>query len=350
MKLYQKLILFLNVAVIIATILSYLSPQISPTKTAFFAIFGLAFPWLIFANVLFILVWAINKPPYMLLSIICLAIGFNNIDKFFGTHGIQDDRPNKKELTVATFNMQLSSTVVYIKDTKEKEKETKKYLKFLESFRDVDVFCGQEMGVYSHKWLKGTNIFKHIHRIEDKSTAIYSKYPIVASGEIDFGTNVNSCVWADIQFNDEVVRVYSAHLQSNRISGKESQIIEAGKWEKETFTGLKDMFSKYQQHSATRASQAQMIRKHSDKSGKPFIICGDFNDPPQSYVYKTIARDLNDSFRCAGSGIGTSFNGVIPALRIDYILSDEAFDIYTHKIIRTGESDHYPLISLLALP
>lgn len=350
MKLYQKLILILNVAVIIATLFSYLSPQIPPTKTAFFAIFGLAFPWLFFANVLFILVWAINKPSYTLLSIICLAIGFNNVDKFFGTHGIQDDRPNKQELTVATFNMQLSSNVVYINDTEKKEKEKNRYLKFLKSFKDVDVFCGQEMGVYSHKWLNETNIFEHNHRIENKSTAIYSKYPIVASGEINFGTNVNSCVWADIQFNDEVVRVYSAHLQSNRISGKESQIIEEGKWEKETFKGLRDMFSKYQQHSSTRASQAQLIRNHSDQSGKPFIICGDFNDPPQSYVYKTISKDLNDSFRCAGSGIGTSFNGVIPALRIDYILGDKAFDIYTHKILRRGESDHFPLISLLALP
>jgi len=286
----------------------------------------------------------------MLLSIITLAIGFNNIDKFFGTHGIQDVRPNKKELRVATFNMQLSAKVVYIKDAKEKAEAKNKYLKFLKSFNNVDIFCGQEMGIYSHKWLSETKIFKYNHRIEDKSTAIYSKYPIIAFGEIDFGTNVNSCVWADIEFNDEVVRIYSAHLQSNRISGKESEIIEAGKWEKETFTGLKDMFSKYQQHSSTRASQAHLIRKHSDQCGKPFIICGDFNDPPQSYVYNTISEGLNDSFRCAGSGIGTSFNGVIPALRIDYILGDKAFDIYTHKIIRKGVSDHFPIVSILALP
>ena len=350
MKLYQKLILFLNLAVIASTIFSYISPHIAPTTTAFFAVFGLAFPWLVFANVLFILIWAINKPIYASLSIICLAIGFNNVDKFFGTHGIQDDRPNKKNLTVATFNMQLSKNVVYIKDEKKKGKEIKRYLNFLKSFKGADVFCGQEMGISSHKWLSQTSIFKHVHRIEDKSTAIYSKYPIVNVGEIDFGTNVNSCVWADINFNGEPVRIYNAHLQSNRISGKESEIIESGKWEKETLFGLRDMFGKYQQHSTTRANQATLIRKHADQCGKPFVICGDFNDPPQSYVYEVISDDLNDSFRCAGSGIGTSFNGVIPALRIDYILSDKVFDIYTHQIIRKGQSDHYPIVSMLALP
>jgi len=336
--------------VIVSTVFSYISPHIAPSTTSFFAIFGLAFPWLVFANVLFILIWAINKPSLAILSVLCLAIGFNNVDKFFGTHGIQDDRPNKRQLTVATFNMQLSKSVVYIKDEAKREAEKKRYFKFLKSFKDVDVFCGQEMGISSHKWMAETKLFNHVHRIEEKSAAIYSKYPIVNTGEIDFGTNINSCVWADIDFNGTVVRVYSAHLESNRISGKESEIIEAGKWERETFVGLRDMFGKYQQHSSTRAAQATAIRQHSDVSGKPFVICGDFNDPPQSYVYEVISENLNDSFRCAGSGIGTSFNGVIPALRIDYILSDKIFDIYTHKIIRDERSDHYPIVSILALP
>ena len=350
MKLYQKLILFLNVAVIVGTILSYLSPIVPPHKTTLFAIFGLAFPWLFFTNVMFILFWALNKPRYTLLSILTLLIGFNNVDKFFGTHGIQDNRPNKKEIQVATFNMQVSKDIIHIKDKEEQGQKTKEYKAFLRTFKDVDVFCGQEMGFTSNKLIQETLSFKDSHRIEEKSTAIYSKYPIVNRGEIDFGTNVNSCVWADIQFKEELVRVYSAHLQSNRISGVESEIIEAGKWERQTFIGLMDMFGKYQKYATARAAQAAKIRQHAASITHPFIICGDFNDPPQSHVYHVIAKGLNDSFRCAGSGIGTSFNGVIPALRIDYILSDPVFDIYTHNILKKGHSDHYPIISLLALP
>lgn len=350
MKLYQKLLLILNVAVIVGTFFSYLSPFVPPGKTTLFAIFGLAFPWLFFTNVMFILIWALNKPVYSLFSILTLLIGINNVDKFFGTHGIQDDRPNKQQIHVATFNMQVSKDIIYIKDKAEKEQKIKEYKSFLKTFKDVDVFCGQEMGFTSNKLIQETLKFKTSHRVEEKSTAIYSKYPIIRKGEIDFGTNVNSCVWVDIQIRDSIIRVYSAHLQSNRISGVESEIIEAGKWERQTFIGLRDMFGKYQKYSSTRAEQAAKIRKHAAKSGLPFVICGDFNDPPQSYVYRVIANGLNDSFRCAGSGIGTSFNGVIPALRIDYILSDPIFDIYTHKIVKKGHSDHYPIISMLALP
>lgn len=350
MKIYQKLIFSLNILAVICTIFAYVSPFVPIEKTTLFAVFGLAFPWLFFANVLFILFWSLNKPFYSLLSIVCLIIGFNNIDKFFGTHGIQEQDPQTQKLKVSTFNMQVSKSVIHIKDEKKRKAKFNEYGSFLRSFKNVDVFCGQEMGYSSHKIMqKVMPEYKYIHHIEDKSTGIYSKYPLVAVGEIDFGTFVNSCVWADIKFKDKLVRIYSAHLQSNRISGQESEIIEAGKWEKETFLGLKDMFGKYQKYSSTRAIQASMIREHADKTPHPFIICGDFNDPPQSYVYQVISEGLHDSFRCAGSGIGTSFNGVIPALRIDYILAKKDFEIYTHKIIKEGHSDHYPIISTLAL-
>lgn len=284
------------------------------------------------------------------MSIACLILGFNNVDKFFATHGIQEVDPNKDQLKVATFNMQVSKSIIHIQNKEQQKEKLKEYKRFLKVFSTVDVFCGQEMGFSSHKWLSEIGSFPNHHNVENKSTAIYSKHPIIQTGEIDFGTNVNSCVWADIQVENNVIRVYSAHLQSNRISGQESEIIEAGKWEKETFVGLKDMFGKYQRYSHIRAEQAKKIRDHADKSNLPFIISGDFNDPPQSYVYQTIAQNLNDSFRCAGSGIGTSFNGVIPALRIDYILANKDFDIYTHQIIKKGHSDHYPIISTLALP
>lgn len=350
MKIYQKLIFFLNILAVICTLFSYLSPYVPIEKTTLFAIFGLAFPWLFFTNVLFILFWSLNKPIYTLLSIVCLIIGFNNIDKFFATHGIQEQDPNTQKINVATFNMQVSKSVILIKDEKKRNEKFQEYKSFLKTFKNVDVFCGQEMGHSSHKFMqRAMPEFTHIHHIEDKGTGIYSKFPIVDVGEIDFGTFVNSCVWADIKIKDKLVRIYSVHLQSNRISGQESEIIEAGKWEKETFIGLKDMFGKYQKYSSTRANQAAMIRQHADKISHPYIICGDFNDPPQSYVYHVISKDLHDSFRCAGSGIGTSFNGVIPALRIDYILAKKDFDIYTHKIIKEGHSDHYPIISTLAL-
>ena len=89
--------------------------------------------------------------------------------------------------------------------------------------------------------------------------------------------------------------------------------------------------------------------KALDEGEQPVIVCGDFNETPQSYVYKTISKDLNDTFREKGSGIGSTYAGKIPALRIDYILSDKKFRVLSNRILKKAYSDHYPVLSAISI-
>ena len=73
------------------------------------------------------------------------------------------------------------------------------------------------------------------------------------------------------------------------------------------------------------------------------IVCGDFNDTPMSYVYRTMAKGLNDAFSQCGSGYSHTFRGFFNTLRIDYVLSSAGFDAlsvsYTHlRRCATGRS------------
>jgi endonuclease/exonuclease/phosphatase family metal-dependent hydrolase len=74
-------------------------------------------------------------------------------------------------------------------------------------------------------------------------------------------------------------------------------------------------------------------------------VCGDFNDTPNSYVYRILSDRLQDSFKEKGLGIGTTFAGSIPLLRIDYILADMQFKINECKVIHNKWSDHYPVVT-----
>ena len=74
------------------------------------------------------------------------------------------------------------------------------------------------------------------------------------------------------------------------------------------------------------------------------IVCGDFNDTPQSYTYNLLSENLNDSFKTKGVGFGTTYAGSIPALRIDYILTHEKIKVQSHKILKENYSDHFPVI------
>ena len=86
------------------------------------------------------------------------------------------------------------------------------------------------------------------------------------------------------------------------------------------------------------------------QSPYPVIVCGDFNDPPSSYTYKRISYNLKDGFVESGSGVAKTYKGLIPLLRIDYILFSKKFRSEQFQTIRQNLSDHFPVMSKLSIP
>ena len=76
-----------------------------------------------------------------------------------------------------------------------------------------------------------------------------------------------------------------------------------------------------------RSQQVEIVRNQLDSSTYPVIICGDFNDVPNSYTYFRIKGDRKDAFTQAGRGIGRTFWNIAPTLRIDYIMTDKRFEV-----------------------
>ena len=79
------------------------------------------------------------------------------------------------------------------------------------------------------------------------------------------------------------------------------------------------------------------------------LVCGDLNDSSQSYVYATISDNLKDSFKESAFGFGSTHNGKMPLLRIDYIFVDTEISVLTHKVERSVISDHNPVFSTISL-
>jgi endonuclease/exonuclease/phosphatase family metal-dependent hydrolase len=98
-----------------------------------------------------------------------------------------------------------------------------------------------------------------------------------------------------------------------------------------------------------RGFQADLVRNKLDSCPYPEIICGDFNDVPNSYTYFRIKGNRQDVFVRKGSGLGRSFTAVSPTLRIDYILTDKAFDVLQYNRFLVPWSDHYPIVADLKL-
>jgi endonuclease/exonuclease/phosphatase family metal-dependent hydrolase len=95
--------------------------------------------------------------------------------------------------------------------------------------------------------------------------------------------------------------------------------------------------------SASRDDELTCIAKHVRTSRYPYLLLGDFNAPPERDEIRKF-RKLNAAQIC-GENIGIT----IPMLkeRIDYIFADYGWQVRSSRVLKTGPSDHYPVIAEL---
>lgn len=344
----KKLIRWLNAGVILLTLFSYLSPYIHPDITWIFAFLGTGYTWLLLINILFVLFWLILKKWYFVFSLICILIGWQHFTNFVGLN-IADTVASKNTLTVMTYNVQ-GFYKLDAPTKKKKEKKQADFSKLLTQKIVPDVICTQETG-----WEDLITRNKEFaYSLRKERVFIFSRYPMIEKGHVELDGPVVGCVWADIQKEKKIIRVYSIHLSSSQVTTDADKLRKSLKdsgnlQDKETWQGVRSMMSKYSKAARRRAEQAEKIAKHIESSPYPVIVCGDFNETPLSYAYHHISQNLKDAYREKAFGLGTTFGGSIPGLRIDYTLVDSSLMIQSHKILKeVVYSDHYPVVTKIS--
>ena len=339
-----------NVLVIFATFFAYISPFVNPINFWQFSFFGLIYPWLLLANLLFVGLWIFRKKKYFLFSLGCILIGWGHVISFVGLN-FGGETTVENSITVASYNIYNFKKIYKRSDSNEvKRKKENEFVNFLQQGGVPQILCTQETSIADSKFIQERFNLPYVHNISYKWTFIFSKFPIVNSGYVDIETRHNSCVWADLKINNQIIRVYSIHLQSNRISSTADKVLAEGDLRsKETLKDIKGMMGKFRFFTKLRAKQAKLVADHIANSPHSVIICGDFNDTPQSFTYQILTKNLKDTFKEKGKGFGTTYAGSIPALRIDYILVDNKIKVHSHKILKENFSDHYPVICKISL-
>lgn len=80
-------------------------------------------------------------------------------------------------------------------------------------------------------------------------------------------------------------------------------------------------------------------------TGHPFVLMGDFNNPPRGLFYRHLKARLTDSFTASGLGSGFSFPAKLPLLRIDYVWLGRGVSARRSFTVPTRASDHRALVS-----
>jgi endonuclease/exonuclease/phosphatase family metal-dependent hydrolase len=363
LRFFSKTVLVANAFAILCLLMSYLASYCDPNTFWPAAFFGLAYPAILLVNVLFVIYWLIRLPKYALLSFVAIILGWGVLTTYIGfreSSGIMVPKSSESFIRVMTFN------VHSFKQFGDKnDKFTKDQILDIIRKEQPDVICFQEFftrmkGEYNFRKLVPEILnTKHYYfkpttdnGYEATGTAIFSKFPIINTGKIQFAKtmNWNEAVYADINTGKQTIRVYDVHFQSISFQPEDYQYLKKVTDEIDTdVESSKKIGGRLKRAFIKRANQVKMLRAHTDSCKTPFIIAGDFNDTPISYTVKTVSSGLKNSFQEKGSGFGVTYNGEFPNFQIDYILVSPQFEVKNYLIVNKKLSDHYPVRTDLEL-
>ena len=343
-KFISTSILIINVIFAVLLLISTLAGIIKPSACVWISLLSYCYVPLLLINIGFILFWLFFANKYFLVSLVTIIVRYSFVPLYIqlsGNEQITDDR----HLRIMSFNVH--------RFTKEDDACVQTIGLVKENMPNV--ICFQEfaampgkVNVYDSLRRQGYNYnYSHVRKNKQpRGTSIFSKYPIIKAGNIDS----TRCIYVDVKTSSDTIRIYNIHLSSYRLDEEDRNEIDRIKHGDMTEKSKKTLH-KFKTTAGKHQQETDILLKHIVNSPYKTIMCGDFNDTPASYVYQKMKDIYTDSYVAKGKGLSTTYNGIFPAFRIDYILHHNDFVTDSYRRIKTNISDHYPiLVSIQTTP
>lgn len=355
----------LNIVSIVLLAISVSAWYIPPYRNVIPSYMGLAFPFILGVNVLFLLFWLIFfKWKLLLINVFVLALCWSPISTYFPVHkkagSIPEDCFKILSYNVRGFNWLTGN-----------EARNNPIFTYLNN-SGADIICLQEFVMFTRKTTNKSGIitinevdnllseypyrsivkFEHTGSKYTFGVACYSKFPILKTTEIPIQSTTNGSVLYDIRIGDKTISLINNHLESNRITSADKELYRnflEKKDREQLDTVTNNIRDKLGIAYHIRSFQADMIAHWIDNhKNDATIVCGDFNDTPISYTYKTIkGKNLIDSFGETGLGQGITYNENMFWFRIDFIMYSRNIESYNCTVEKIMYSDHYPIYTYL---
>lgn len=361
---FRSFFLWANLLVAILLVLSYFATQWDPANVSGFgaALLGLGYPILLLLNIFFILFWLFFRKWFFIISILVIALGWPHLQRTIHIPlSKQEIVPTPNEIKFMSYNVQNFDLYNWT----ENEVSRNNMLNLIKE-EEPDVIAFQEFYTedsehfHNVKLLVNELDFQHYYfektlTLKEKNhwgLAVFSKYPLTNKTAIPLkGSKNNLITFCDIEVpNSGPIRLFNVHLQSIGLGNKDFKYLKEiadQKPDSESSKNLVRIVKKLKTAFGKRGDQAEILGEEIRRSGRPVVVCGDFNDTPMSYTYHEISNGLKDAFMEQGVGLGGTYAGPLPSFRIDYILTDPVFEVHDFEVIRKKYSDHYPITAVI---
>ncbi len=365
-------VLSLCVTVVVALLLvaSAWGGYVNPKSFSFLSVLTLGLPLILLLNVVIMIAWlVVLRWRYALIGFAAIVLSWGSVRMVFPVNVFSSSEKASaaNSLRVMSFNVMNfgpydpgnhtpSSSMRYILD------------------QDADVVLLQE-GSQERDYKRLSNINMMLAELEKKypyhsdgnhDLVILSKYPYTAINDTTLrryygktGTSESNpqryqCFARgyDLAMPDgRQLRLVNMHFHSIGLNDNDKelymQITKTNINSEDDFRKIKS--SLYNKLCATfkiHAHEAQMVRDFIDKSPGNVIVCGDFNDPPASYCYRTVrGDDMRDAFVDCGFGFKNTFHDKRMYFKIDHIMYRGDLEAVGWCRDKTGDSDHYPQVA-----
>lgn len=360
----RKFLLTVNIITVAVFILACLAPFINPAYYWPLSFLGLAFPFILLLVAAFLLFWLLIQPKYALFSFIALLIGWKSIAVFFAfNHADKPAVPTPGSINIMSYNVRYFKT---FEGNGSGDKKLRSDIMQLIRDQRPDILCLQEFYTSEnpkdydnreyisqtmnlpYRYFSSDYNFKNNH----SGVIIFSRYPVIRAQKLKLmqESPSESVVFADLVKGSDTIRVFTMHLQSIYLNKKDLETLDKLKLRQDTgFVGSRTILQKIRKAFVKRGGQAVTVAAEIRQSPYPVIVCGDFNDTPNSYAYFKIRDGLQDAFLSKGFGIGATYAGISPTLRIDYIFLGRRIRVNYFERIRRELSDHYPIVANVSL-
>lgn len=360
-KALKSILFSINIFVLVILLSAFLTWNVSPERFSVFAYLGLGFAFTFVAGIAFLLLWCFTRKwKFVAVNILVILICYNPITAYFPVNIFSSKAP-EKSLRIMTYNVR-----GFAWDVNRGWDKNHPMIEYIQSV-DPDIICMQEyLNVTWGAKTNTRNLLKALKKYPYHSMTLLrpssrfdyglfcmSKYPIKNVQVIPIVTSDNGAVLYEIEVDGKRVSLINVHLESNRLTSNDKQLYKKLLKQRDSqmidevaYSLEKKLGGAYK----VRAPQADLIAHYvSEQNTDATIVCGDFNDTPISYAYRTISKDLVDSYVETGFGPRITYHENYFWFRIDFILHSKNIKAYNTTVDRVKFSDHYPVWTDISL-
>ncbi|MCM1293217.1 MAG: endonuclease/exonuclease/phosphatase family protein [Bacteroides sp.] len=269
----------------------------------------------------------------------------------------ESDKPLLKIMTFNTLNFE---TYVDKRDTYEISASGNPTFEYILD-QDADIVVCQESTDIATAELHGVTTRQHSMLMERypyfdvtvRGMAILSKYPFDVV-PVDFEDRYQlDLLRYDVHVGDRVLHLFSVHMQSIGLTSGDKEMyreLTEGESKSSMHEIRSTLLSKLNAAFRSRALQARDVKAAIEQVDGMTVLCGDFNDIPDSYACRTVeSAGMTDAYREAGLGPCITYHADRLYFRIDHMFYRGP--LKAERVWR-GEctsSDHYPMVAIFEL-